>query len=375
MNGLKSTALPKVNGVVPGRVLRGVVDKRPCGRIWPTGKFSIGYAPGLSESLPDYDGPFSGRNRLVSPEAVRDACEEISESMNLGSSEVRNPHTAASKRPETYGRRGCSAYGRNMVECGVMMLEKWHPTKELSFLTLTVPPLPVAELRAVAENWAEAIRQLNQWLKRRLQNSGLTGEIVGVTELQGKRSQRGDVGALHYHSVFHGKEASGRWAIAYWEVRQQWLAILSRLTGTEVNSESCENLVHVEKSAAAYLGKYLSKGSAGVDAIVARYGWECVPRQWWNMSNSLRDKVKASVITEPEVLWDLEVAIGHELGGESTADFEFLRYITMKGESGRDIVMGFTGKLGAGSLRRFQQERDYWRDAKRAAFDIQDVWL
>jgi hypothetical protein len=296
-----------------GRQRKTRRDRQVSGSLWPNGEFSLGWVKEDSEELgeeylkaPPGDISHAGRmpaiaeeyDRLQSALRVRSALRSIVGAMvldvagPLGLSLVRNLHVRP-RRPETYGRRGITGYGKKMVRNAAHILQREHGPKCLSFLTLTVPPLEPEKLRAIAQNWGAMVNRLYQWIGRRLKSAGLPIEVVGCTELQPKRLNGSPLGSLHLHVVFVGKQHRYRreWAVSYLGIRSWWLKELSRRTGVNVTSEAVENLQCVHSNASAYLGKYMSKGADGAEAMAKEGGWECVPRQWWNITKSLRDRV------------------------------------------------------------------------------------
>lgn len=266
----------------------------PCGTIWPHGEFSLGYTPLGTEDeferLPSRAG-FGGDRESLRRSVARMVEDEGGSP--LGLSLPSNSHTPP-KRPETYGRKGITANGKKMIRAGATLLQRRYGRRRLSFLTLTLPRLTDDGHRAVARSWGELIRQLGQYLRRRLRRAGLPEAYVLVSECQTRRVENADLGCLHVHVVFVGRKGVRKaWAFRPQEFRHWWLSAISRISGEVVGGCACEELRMVRSNAAGYLGKYMSKGAASAVSLGAARGWDCLPRQWWSVNKSMRDWIKA----------------------------------------------------------------------------------
>jgi hypothetical protein len=214
------------------------------------------------------------------------------------------------QRPETYGRRGITGKGKKAVRGAAALLQRKYGRRCLSFLTLTLPELPREDLQKIAGKWGRIVNNLMTWFQRRLRARGLSDSIVLVTECQPRRAESGSLGCLHIHAVFQGKRRpSSDWALTPGEIRQYWLRVLSKLVEKPVESESCEELRQVKKSAEGYLGKYMSKGSESAALLAAKHGWECLPRQWWSLTKRAKDAIKQATFRGVKVGEMLEFLI------------------------------------------------------------------
>lgn len=191
-----------------------------------------------------------------------------------------------------YGSRGITSHGRRMVRNAAYLIEHEGGRSRAVFATVTVPSLPMEQMRVLHERWHKATEIYRLGLKRALRKQGLSGESVSVSEIQEKRYQRTGVPVLHIHTVFIGKTASGQWAITPEDHDRIWLAALNVAIGVELNdiSVAC-NLQRVKKSTEGYIGKYMTKGSKVVGELVRKgfAGW--IPQQWWSCSRSLRARI------------------------------------------------------------------------------------
>jgi hypothetical protein len=188
-----------------------------------------------------------------------------------------------------------------MVRNGAFLLEQQYDRRNLAFGTVTMPAIP-QELRAeVLTYWPEAVRQFQQWLKRRLERADLLPWIVGVSEVQSKRAKHEGWAPPHFHWAMPARHpfqpgstpVKGSWAITPGQIRAQWRQIWERHLvplGLPNNLYwgSCESLQQVKKSVARYLSKYLSKGNfvTSPDEDARR-----ILPGWWHMTMDLKEAI------------------------------------------------------------------------------------
>ena len=220
----------------------------------------------------------------------------------MGSSQVTNSDKESDldlelkarygKKASRYGLRGITRYGARRVRCGCHLLQRSHERWRLTFATCTVPDLPFKKMQLVHEKWNIIVETYRRKIRRALRDNNLSGEIVTVSEIQEKRYERTGVPVLHLHSVFCGKSRGGNWAISREVHDDFWKDSLCSVLGDHsIDVSYACKLETVRKSAERYLGKYLSKGSEVVQSLAKQgfSGW--VPKQWWNMSRDLADRI------------------------------------------------------------------------------------
>lgn len=324
--------------------------KLPYGRLWPNGEFSLGTA---RENLEECERTAIDLARLNNADHQRAVLQELRDSGTLGLSTLRNSHKP-NNRPETYGRRGITPYGRRCVRSAAYLLEKESPRRTLSFLTLTLPPMTQEAQLRVAAQWGEIVNRLLQFLQRKLQRQGLPPVIVSVSELQSKRLKSSPLSALHVHVLFQGRSRSGLpWAVSCREIRLWWLNKLSLVAGEFVESSACENIQVVRKSPERYLGKYLSKGSAGAERIAQEFGWAYVPRQWWNMSASARQAVKANTFSGQRTGAALERIVNDWLSDPQGHRWGWMMPVTIAFDD-LSLVIGWSGRVNSAVAREIR---------------------
>ena len=320
-------------------------DRVPCGTLWPHGEFSLGYTPVESEddnSRIINRAGFGGDVESMRACVARVAMEGSPSA--LGLSLPSNPHTLP-KRPQTYGRLGITAIGKKKVRAAATLLQRRYGRKRLSFLTLTIPPLSQDNLRRLVGKWGELMRVFQQWLARKLDRLGLPSTIVSVTECQPRRALSGDLGCLHIHVVYVGRSGPKKaWALSPLDFRGWWLSTISRLAGCLVEGFPCEELRMVRASAAGYLGKYMSKGGSAAASLAAVHGWECLPRQWWNMTAAMRDWVKAETRNGQRLGVLLDAMVNAYFDGDNPR-FPGVLFCYQVDSPGGPVTVGYYGRL------------------------------
>lgn len=173
------------------------------------------------------------------------------------------------------------------------ILEREHGKDVLSFLTLTLPSLPIQDMTAICQQWGRLTNEILKWLQYNVEKRNIEFQYVYCTEIQEKRLEKLHEYAPHLHIVFRGRSGKKEpWAITPKQVRKAWLRLLSRCVGHRVKSDSCENLQRIKHSAARYLSKYISKGcNKNVSASDTNTAPE-LHVQWGGSSRSLSKACK-----------------------------------------------------------------------------------
>lgn len=234
------------------------------------------------------------------------------------------------------GAKGISSSARVTVRDCALLLQERHGRKQLSFLTLTLPK--EALVSEVLLNWSSIARKLRQWVAYRLQEAGLSGSVVGVTELQEARQATADgIPCLHWHLVFCGRRATGSWVIAPKDIDRYWQKLLSEYTGKDINVSSACQLKRVEKDASGYLGKYMSKGVKSLKGVNP----ELLPSSWHMISRKLlhaRNKRTVYITGETaEYLWDYY--------SKREDLFKFGKFVELELQCGGSLTLGWYGDL------------------------------
>lgn len=316
--------------------LRGIPNPSPSlspsGRLWPNGEFSVGWhrhrpdEPLDNRPLADSWGDERGEGGAPPP-------------IDLVS--VPNSHKPRAQR----GELGITTYGRRMLRNGVYTLRERFPNLPLTLGTLTVPPLLLADRRELAGRWGEVVRQTIQWLSRELQRKALPPLVLSCSEIQPSRLATDREAYLHLHLIWvNPPTAPVEWGIDADRLRAFWDNLLRRITGVENLPSANIDLKYARGDVARELSKYLSKGSSVLAAAAKDLGRENLPRTWWNMSQPLRDLIKAAILCGSEVGRLFLEWIEYDKGQAECGLFLWLRDIYQEIED-RQVLFGHTGQL------------------------------
>lgn len=245
------------------------------------------------------------------------------------------------------GSKGISSHGRRTVRSACTILEEKYGKSGLAFLTLTAPVLsPDGQVLFVSQ-WGTICETLRKRLRRLAKRQNIHLDWVDVTELQPRRSKREGWACLHLHAVFNSRLSGGYWLTAD-EIRRIWQEILEHYTGDEICTKSAVDIVAVKKSAANYLGKYISKGGETIKQFESTPWADIMPTKWWYVSSDLKREVKESQVELPP-----EESETLAQDGEALLEHEIVAYhynITTTLKDGSTRVMGAVAQM-YGTLR------------------------
>ena len=208
-----------------------------------------------------------------------------------------------SKRPPRYGLKGLPAAGRKQVWRALALLEEMRPL--LSFWTISLPSESLTDLDhpGALPRFQDRVRKE---LTRLLQAAGLPALVVGVAELQPRRSRAEGRPCPHWHIVFQGrKDKRSPWALSREQLDGVIAAGLTSAGARGPDLRSAGNVQRVKRSVRAYLSKYMTKGSGDCAQWLGSAHEDLIPHQWWFWTRSLRGWVLEHVlpITFPYLAW------------------------------------------------------------------------
>jgi len=208
-----------------------------------------------------------------------------------------------SERPDRYGLNGLPAAGRKSVWRALALLEEMRPL--LSFWTISLPSESLTALDQLGTLPAFQDR-VRRELARQLRAAGLPALIVGVAELQPKRSRVEGRPCPHWHIVFQGRKNRGsRWALSRELLDGVIAAALASAGVRAPDLRSAGNVQQVKRSVRAYLSKYMTKGCGDCAAWVGSSHENLIPHQWWFWTAPLRAWVLQHIfpIAFPFLAW------------------------------------------------------------------------
>lgn len=305
-------------------------------RIWPNGEFSIWEEKKTLEVKPPPEDPDHLGLSLL----------PISHRIALGMAE---PPGARSRR----GLKGITRHAARMTRNAAFLLEQKYPRSRLGFYTFTLPRIDETSDYAAAREWAEIVRIFLQSVTRLLAAAKLSTSYVGCTEIQEGRYARYGGLPLHLHLVVVGKtRVGGPWAIHSNQWRALWRsAVIARCPEfIEASFQASVDTEVIKRSAAGYLGKYMSKGVEALRAILLEDPGlaEFMPHSWSHCSLKLKRAVGARITggltSAREVMRDIR---------QGDSRIEYSREIKIEIAPGEVLPVAVVGVLSPEGRRKY----------------------
>jgi hypothetical protein len=231
---------------------------------------------------------------------------------------------------------------RKMVRNGCYLLQRDCGRENLSFLTLTVPELPGRYMLLLHQNWSKIMAAVRKKLMLRLTNAAIAKpRIIVVSEVQTKRYERTGNPVLHLHALFPGRNPYSSWAVNRSEIQQLWQETISNVVGYFVDCSKATRIEPVRKSAENYMGKYMSKGVAAVQAIVDAGYADWLPRQWWGMTRLLSQQIRSLI----RITHQSATTLWHGLLDGIPGLCQWFRPVHVEATTGEKYLVAFYGKL------------------------------
>jgi hypothetical protein len=198
-----------------------------------------------------------------------------------------------SKKGPREGLKGLPSAGRKQVWRALALLE--DKRRVLSFWTVSLPTDALTALGRL-DAWPLFQDRVRKELARKIQAAGLPALLVGVAELQPKRSLAAGFPCPHLHLVFQGRRSpSHHWALSPADLDGVIRAALATAgvhapDGTKAEEwlATAGNVQQVKRSVRAYLSKYMTKGSGDTARWVGTEAETLLPRRWWFWTRPLR---------------------------------------------------------------------------------------
>lgn len=281
------------------------------GKVYPDKTFTIGYCPREKKRTKDkqYDRDMATQQPrddnamidwLIGQSSIEGEFRSISEAPLL----VKGEQSSRKRNLADYGAKGITKYGKRVLRGSCAILQKKYGRRCLGFGTCTLPEMCEEALRVLLRNWGEVVRRFFQKIRRVYQKVNSQFIYCGCTEIQGSRFNNSGLPVPHLHFVYVARYSvrdryilHSREDFVYWN--QSVNEVLEAngylpLMGNDGHRGSLK-LEPVKKNAAAYIGKYVSKGITELKAM-REAGFDEFPAQWWFASMQMKKWYKTSTI-------------------------------------------------------------------------------
>lgn len=330
------------------------------GSVFPNGEFTIGYVGfkkrGIEESRYDRGEVAGFRGVSPEPDSVEvDGCSiPIPQDERTFSTPILVNPSELSQPKRSYGKNGITAHGRRMVRNAADRIQSVYSRKRTGFFTLTLPDFPDVIRKAIAENWGTVLKKYFQELFREHDRHKKEFSYVAVTEIQARRWEKTGNPGFHIHYCTPIYRLSGKrgdyFITADW-VRATWRRILQNFVDTIPLDGVCFEVPQprvdcqrVRESAGAYLSKYMSKGGELIEEVIREDGEQCIPRQWWSVSSSLRKWVIAHI---QNLAYDVIESVFHLLRSPDNPFILYSSQILINHPARGEIVVAVSGRISA----------------------------
>lgn len=194
------------------------------------------------------------------------------------------------------GLKGITCKAKLQIRDASIILERMFGKENLSFLTVTIPTMPLADHIKIIANWSEVVRRYMERLRKLILERCGSDLFLCVTELQEERGDRENNIYPHLHIVFPGRgNRWSKWIISKDEARELWAKSLKSILKYTPDCKAATRIEKIKYSLEHYLAKYMSKGSKTLESVKAQGLEEYIPKSWLYMSDDLRKAANDSV--------------------------------------------------------------------------------
>lgn len=328
--------------------------KQLSGKVYPDRSFSIGVVPRKQKLASDreYDKEYEEQYDSFITERRMFGQRELEEHRFLRGGVtprrfIKSPKS--SQKRGRYGTKGISRNGKRIVKNCCVLLERKYSRRCLGFVTATIPTFTRKINHYLAMCWSEIVRRFFQKIKRKLEKRGYPVHLISCTEIQEKRFKKTGVVYPHLHFVYVCKERQFQkgFSISASEFRQFWQETIEQMLDKipdiipeKVDYKASIDAQVIKKSAAAYLGKYMSKGGKILEEIDEK-GLACfLPKQWWTATSEMKKWLKDEIIIlDSETSKSLMYQLGDWL---AEGVLTWCNYISIE-INGEDRIVGCVG--------------------------------
>lgn len=370
------------------------------GLCWENGEFSLGYDSSKRRQIQAESEAASKWNAALDKQYISlrsldefnsleyDDCISVYDAKNLGilskadaTSLIGLVHDAIPKKSSITrtrkGLQGCTGFGKKMVRNAVYRLFKERLPEQYSFWTFTFPPIDDELYSLISpKDWYKLERDLRRRLRQHFEKKSFSNfDMISVSEIQEKRFRTYGQIYLHYHMVLPSREysyledfknnpylltaseARNIWAIAV----RHWLRRIAITAPKRIDSSSIQSIDFrasvdcrvCDSGAAAYLSKYLSKGTHDCSLAVEKGLAAYLPYQWWYVNSDLKERVHNHAFEIPA-----REAYAIFLNAELLSENGFLKYFKyIEAEHNSQIyTFGLAGRFDSSFLEIYSCE-------------------
>lgn len=213
------------------------------------------------------------------------------------------PVTSTYKRKKA-DTRGIPGVAKRRIANMVCCLYRDYGRENVGFATLTIPPLPPADMARVNENYGRLNQRALEKLKRKVERRGGEWLAVAAYEIQEKRLEKWGQIALHTHVVYLARpHQRSDWWLKTSDWEKAWGDTLDEFLGRPVPRHAMTNVQKAKADLAFELAKYQTKGSQVIKAVNDQGRGSELPGQWWSASRALKqlDRENTHKLTGDEV--------------------------------------------------------------------------
>lgn len=279
-------------------------DRVFSGRLFPSGRITIGYVPRKKIAVDDtrYESDrghyaFCKRSHWDYQEGiVNETVIREEKPPSLGLSSIPIHHKPERKR---HGLNGISRRGRHKVlEGGTVMQERFG--RKVGFYTLTCPYTEQELIYEYNKCFPEIQRRFFQEMKREYERKECKFYYVSVTEIQPERYQDSGVVALHLHYCAPCYiPGTYEFVVSSDRIRSIYARVLSAVVFPPESVAASLDSQVVRSSVSGYLAKYLSKGSDEI-RVIADSAPGQIPSRWWSMAKPILKSIQSLTISLPQ---------------------------------------------------------------------------
>lgn len=299
------------------------------------------------------------------------------------------------------GIRGMTAEGRKTTRNCAVLIERGWRRKCCSFATLTLPP-EYQDIPGKVFSYAIALFKKRIQYVQRINN--LPPVLIGVIENQKKRYQETGKVALHAHIVFVGRRPNSGWILRPCDITRMWQeCVLSAIrwydstnddrvtsTGKKVTSRAstdgasnhrsienngnctgkrngnetandnvlwnaATNVQRIKKSIAAYIAKYITKGSSETQEIIAAGLERQLPSAWYFTTRYMLEQYRRSIT---QISGYLAREVFESLQSHASELLIYSKYVKITAADGCEYAVGWYGCLSKAGKAEFALLRE-----------------